>query len=162
MYCYSNYCHGNWISDRLQEYFSDHFKNQIFALPLRCEWSLRHAGPEETLQTWDPGSLGFGQLYRQPAKPQQAHHFYSHLLSSHIGMSKLTHLLAAETGIQATWAPTELRCEDKVCCSALWKEVITWMTLLETHTPKNENLWVFMKKQREWKPRNSMSCFSLL
>lgn len=71
------------------------------------------------LQTWDPGSLGFGQLYRQPAKPQQAHHFYSHLLSSHIGMSKLTHLLAAETGIQATWAPTELRCEDKVCCSAL-------------------------------------------
>ena len=97
-----------------------------------------------------------------PAKLQQVHHFYSHLLSSHIGMSKLTHLLAAETGIQATWGPTELRCKDKVCCSALWKADITWMTLIETHTLKNENLRVFMKKQRGWKPRNSMSCLSLL
>ena len=62
------------------------------------------------LQTWDPGSLGFSQLYCQPAKP---------LLSSHIGISKLTHLLAAETGIQATWGPTKLGYKDKVCRSAL-------------------------------------------
>ena len=65
------------------------------------------------LQTWDPGSLGFSQLYCQPAKP---------LLSSHIGISKLTHLLAAAEPLGWSPAISGFSMHCGVCCCLLMSE----------------------------------------